>query len=134
MICIVSLLIAFGGISSAAVSILGGVRGGLAIGARMTEPLNNQPKLNLCGELELATGDQPLLLSVGGQYPLGKINYRYPVSMGFGLIAQGGNKAEAGLYANFLFENMFEIQPLFLEAGIDVVGSGRAVIQFGYKI
>lgn len=112
--------------------IVGGVRDGLAVGLQLENAVARN--LTLRGAIEFDSGKQPVILSLGGKVPLTSIG-RMPLALGLGFVGYfGNNKNDVGFSLTFIMSQFLDIQPLFLELGVDVAGSGRPVVQFGYKV
>lgn len=112
--------------------IVGGIRDGAAIGLQLEDGVARN--LTLRGGIEFNSGKQPIVALLGGKIPLTSIGHM-PLALGLGLVGYfGNNKTDAGVSLTFIFARFFDIQPLFLELGIDVAGQGRLVAQLGYKI
>jgi hypothetical protein len=117
---------------AAVTEIVGGARDGLAVGLQLESGIARN--LTVRGGLEFNTGAQPIIGSVGVKFPLSSLG-RMPLALGLGLVGYfGNNHNEVGLSLTFIFNRFLDIEPLFLEAGIDAVGHGRAVVQLGYKV
>ena len=127
------LLLVIGSASFAATPvILGGIRDGLAIGLGLESAIANN--LTVRGAIEFNTGSQPIIIALGGKIPLTSIG-RMPLSLGIGFAGYfGNNHTDTGLSLTFIFNRFLDVQPLFLEAGIDAAGNGRPVVQLGYKV
>ncbi|MDD5593113.1 MAG: hypothetical protein PHG97_00050 [Candidatus Margulisbacteria bacterium] len=121
------------GCSQAAVpEIVGGVRDGLAIGLQLEAGVARN--LTARGAIEFNSGNQPVCALIGGKIPLTAIG-RMPLGLGLGLVGYfGNNKNDVGFSLTFILNRMLDVEPLFLEFGVDVAGKGRPVCQFGYKI
>jgi hypothetical protein len=105
-------------------AVIGGVRDGLALGIMADEGVAKNVGLRF--GVEADTGKNPLILFFGGKFYLMNVGKRYPMSLGLGLIGYlGGSKSEAGVSISLIFDKAFDIKPLFIEAGIDVAGSGK---------
>lgn len=112
-------------------AVIGGIRDGAALGLMLeTGPYDNA-KLRF--GFEANTGSTPGILFIGGKWLLTSIYSRYPMFVSGGLVGYLGNvNSDAGPYISLIFERLFDITPLFLEVGIDVVRSGRLQFQMGY--
>src|SRR3989344_6604802 len=132
---VVSCLLLVVGCSSWALqpSIIGGVRDGLALGIMADEGVSKNVGIRFGAEAD--TGKNPLIVFFGGKFYLMNVGKRYPMSLGLGVVGYlGGNKSEAGVSISLIFGQAFDIKPLFIEAGIDVAGSGKLQLQAGYKL
>jgi hypothetical protein len=122
-------------------AMIGGVRDGLALGLQVSNHLLGD---NLMGRFILAgstgtdsalTGENPLQLAlglktrlyrdlwgtIGGIYYSGSSPYASGVSM-------------AGLSLSFMYEDAFDIDPLFFEAGADLMSDhSHVVFMAGYR-
>jgi len=127
------LLLVVSSMACAAVpEIVGGIRDGAALGMQLESSVAKN--LTLRGGLEFCSGKQPFIAYFGGKIPLTGIG-RMPLGLGVGLVGYFGNdKTDLGLSLSFIFSNFLDINPLFLEVGIDAAGSGRLLAQLGYKI
>lgn len=127
------LLLVVGSASFAATpEIVGGVRDGLAIGLQLEDSVAKN--LTLRGAIEFNTGKQPVILALGGKVPLTSVG-RMPLALGLGFVGYfGNNKNDVGFSLTFIFSRFLDVQPLFLELGVDVASTGRPVVQLGYKI
>lgn len=114
-------------------SVIGGVRGGLALGLMADEAVKNNIGVRFGAEVN--TTSNPLLLFFGGKFHLTNISGRYPLAFGAGLIGYfGGRNSDVGISVSLIFDKPFDISPLFIEGGIDVAGSAKIQLQAGYKI
>jgi len=112
--------------------IVGGVRDGAAIGLQLESGIAKN--LTLRGGLEFDSGSQPVIGCLGVKLPLSAIG-RMPLALGLGVVGYFGNgHNDAGVALSFIFSRFFDVQPLFLELGVDVAGQGRLQAQLGYKI
>jgi len=127
------LLLVVSSLAYAAVpEIVGGVRDGLAVGLQLEAGVARN--LTARGAIEFSSGKQPVIGLLGVKIPLTGIG-RMPLGLGLGLVGYFGNsKTDVGFSLTFVLNRMLDIEPLFLEFGVDVAGSGRAVCQLGYKI
>ncbi|MFA6431325.1 MAG: hypothetical protein WCV91_02945 [Candidatus Margulisiibacteriota bacterium] len=112
-------------------AVIGGVRGGVALGLMLESGLSNSTALRL--GFEANTSNTPGIVFVGGKWFLGNVG-RVPMSLSGGLVGYFGNRAAAGPYISLIFDRFLDVAPLFLEFGIDVVDSGNLQLQLGYKI
>jgi len=113
--------------------VVGGIRDGLALGMMLEDGIAKNVAIR--GGIEANTGKQPLILFFGGKFYLTNIGRKIPLSFGLGFVGYTGNKGtDAGLSVSFIFDRLFEINPLFFEVGVDVAGPGRLQAQVGYKI
>ena len=112
-------------------AVIGGLRDGLAVGIMADQHAAQNVEIRY--GIEACTGKQPIILFVGGRFYLLSIQERYPLSLGIGAIGYFGEKSNAGVSLSFIFDRVFDIKPLFIETGIDIVGSGRFMLQVGYK-
>jgi hypothetical protein len=127
------LLLVVSSMASAAVpEIVGGIRGGAALGMQLESSVAKN--LTIRGGLEFNSGSQPFIAFLGGKIPLTGIG-RMPLGLGLGFVGYfGNNKSDLGISLSFIFGNFLDINPLFLELGIDAAGSGKLLAQLGYKI
>ena len=117
-------------------AIIGGVRNGLGLGIIMEEGSSSTASLRFGAEA--TTGSNPLCLFIGGKFYLSTINATTPLSLGLGVIGDfgsnnGGNGGVVGVSVSAIFDHAFAVQPLFIEAGIDVINSGGLQLQAGYR-
>lgn len=112
--------------------LIGGVRDGLAFGVMADQPVARNIGIRFGAQAN--TGKQPIVLFFGGKFYLTNFG-RVPMSLGLGAVAySGGGKTDMGLTISLVFNRAFNVDPLFIEAGIDVAGSSRLQLQVGYKI
>ncbi|MCX5751778.1 MAG: hypothetical protein NT099_08990 [Candidatus Saganbacteria bacterium] len=111
-------------------AVIGGVRDGLALGLMLENGPANGVKLRF--GLEANTSNTPGIVFIGGKWFLSNINNRYPMFLSGGAVGYLGNHSEVGPYISLIFERFFDVTPLFLEVGIDVVKSGKLQLQAGY--
>jgi len=131
LVCLVVGLLA-SSVSAAVPEIVGGVRDGLAIGLQLESSVARN--LTIRGGIEFDSGSQPVVAFLGGKIPLTSLG-RMPLALGLGLVGYfGNNKNDVGFSLSFIFNRFLDIQPLFLELGVDVAGHGRPLAQFGYKV
>jgi hypothetical protein len=112
--------------------VVGGIRDGLAIGIMADTPIATNAGLRF--GLEANTGKQPIMLFFGGKFFL---TYAGGSPMYFGLAAvgySGNNKTDVGAGLSIIFNRAFNVNPMFVEFGVDVAGSARLQAQVGYKI
>ncbi|MGB9613769.1 MAG: hypothetical protein ACPL4K_06335, partial [Candidatus Margulisiibacteriota bacterium] len=118
--------------SAAVMEIVGGIRNGAAAGLQLESPVAKN--LTIRGAIESNTSNQPIFGLLGLKMPLTSLG-RMPLGLGLGFVLyQGENKSSPGFSLTFIFNRFLDINPLFLELGVDVVGSGRLVAQLGYKV
>lgn len=127
---VIAILLAVGA-SAAVVEVLGGVRDGLAAGIQLESAVARN--LTLRGGIEFNTGKQPIIAFLGAKFPLTYIG-RMPFALGLGLVGYFGDKSDVGASLTFVFNKFLDINPLFLEVGVDAAGKGRLVAQLGYKV
>ncbi|OGC11583.1 hypothetical protein A3K48_03655 [candidate division WOR-1 bacterium RIFOXYA12_FULL_52_29] len=115
-------------------AVIGGVRGGVALGMMADEEVGTRVGLRFGAEA--CTGKKPLILFFGGKFYLTNISGRYPLSFGLGLVVYSGGdgNADFGPSVSLIFDRPFDINRLFFEAGIDVADSGKLQLQAGYKL
>lgn len=113
--------------------VVGGVRGGLAVGFMGESSIARNADIRFA--LEASTNENPAILLLGGKFYLTTVGRKVPLSLGAGAVGYvGGKKSEVGVSISFIFDRMFEVKPLFFEFGVDVAGSGKILAQFGYKL
>ena len=83
--------------------------------------------------VEACTGKQPLILFVEGKFYLTNFGSS-PMSLGAGLVGYAGNESRFGLGLALIFNNAFNVVPLFAEVGVDIAETGRLRAQLGYKL
>ena len=115
-------------------SIVGGFRGGAAFG--MGSEYHFTQSIALRFGVEGTTGNNPLILSLGGHFfniqPTPGI--LTPWFVGLGVVSYSGNNSTAGGSASIIYDPLERTNPFFAEAGIDLVGSPRIMAQVGYYI
>jgi hypothetical protein len=111
--------------------LIGGVRDGLALGVMAESPLSSNVTLRFGAEAN--TGPQPIILFFGGKFHLSYVG-RSPMGLGIGAVAYSGETTDAGIAISLVFNRAFNVNPLFIEAGIDVANKARLQLQVGYKI
>ena len=111
--------------------IIGGVRDGLALGMMAEGPIARNVSLRFGAEVN--TGKQPIILLFGGKFYLTHVG-RSPMYLGLGAVAYSGDNTDAGIAISLVFNRAFNVNPLFIEAGIDVANKARLQLQVGYKI
>ncbi|OGB87818.1 hypothetical protein A3H38_03745 [candidate division WOR-1 bacterium RIFCSPLOWO2_02_FULL_46_20] len=120
------------GVALAAVpEIVGGVRDGAAIGLQLESSVARN--LTLRGAIEFNSGRQPVVACLGGKIPLASLG-RMPLGLALGLVGYFGNNSDVGFSLSFVLNRFFDLQPMFLELGVDVAGRGRLLAQIGYKV
>src|SRR3989339_1373305 len=129
-----SLLVLMPAVFALQPSVVGGVRGGLALGMMADEGFKQN--IGIRYGAEASTGDNPLILFFGGKFYLTDISQRYPLSFGVGLVGYFGGKGNGvvGPSVSLIFDRPFDVTPLFFEVGVDAAGSGKLQLQAGYKI
>lgn len=114
-------------------AIIGGARDGLAIGIMADDGLKSNVGIRFGAEA--TTGSRPMLLFFGGKFHLQDIAGHYPMAFGLGLVGYfGNNNYDVGASVSLIFDQPFDLEQMFIETGIDVVGSGRLQLQAGYRI
>lgn len=111
-------------------AVIGGIRGGLALGMCGEERIQNN--IDLKFGLEADTDSNPFVFFFGGKFYLTKVARYVPMSFNAGLVAYAGNRSDVGLYLALTFDNLFENRHVFADVGIDAAGSGRLQAQMGY--
>ena len=118
---------------AAQLSVLGGVRDGLAVGVIADQGIAHN--LGLRYGVEADTGSQPIVAFLGGKFYLTNVGRSMPLSLGLGAVAYVGNgKTNAGLSLSVIIERAFNLPQLFIETGVDACDQGRFQLQLGYKI
>jgi hypothetical protein len=112
-------------------AVIGGIRDGVALGLMGESGLTNGAALRY--GFEANTSNTPGIIFVGGKWFLSNLRGGSPMFISGGLIGCfGNNNTAAGPYISMIFERLFDVAPLFLECGIDVVKSGSLQFQVGY--
>ena len=111
-------------------AVIGGVSDGTALGLVLEG--NSIRDFNFRVGFEANTSNSPGIVFGGGKWFLSDMNSRYPMFMSAGLVGYLGSTSDVGPYVSLIFNNFFNVSPLFLEFGIDVVRSGRLQLQLGY--
>ena len=111
--------------------VVGGVRDGLAVGIMGENPIAKNAALRF--GVEGDTGKQPLILFAEGKFYLTNFGPSQ-MSLGAGLVGYSGNESKFGLSLALIFNRAFNVVPLFVEAGVDIVDTGRLRAQVGYKL
>ncbi|MFA6169534.1 MAG: hypothetical protein WCW67_02345 [Candidatus Margulisiibacteriota bacterium] len=112
-------------------ALVGGIRDGAALGLILQEYLGSGAALRF--GMEANTGKNPMIAFAGGKFGLSSVG-RMPLSLGLGIVGYFGNSdTKAGLSLSFIFDNVFGRQPMFIEAGVDIVDPARLQLQLGYK-
>lgn len=119
-------------------AIIGGLRSGLAFGMETKKDFNERFSGRFgveatTGEDLSLLGDNPYVMFIEGRLHLFDFG-RAPMSAGLGLIGNYGNQTEYGGSLSLIFENIYDQEHLFLEAGIDYTSHGHLHLQVGYKI
>lgn len=122
-------------------ALIGGVRDGFALGLQVSDHLGSE---RLLGRFILAgstgsdaalTGENPLQLALGVKYNL----YRDLWGSVGGIYYSGSSPyvsgvSQLGLSLSFIYEDAFDIDPLFFEAGADLMPDhARIVFLGGYR-
>jgi len=110
--------------------VIGGIRSGAALGLMMESGLSNSAMLRF--GFEANTSNTPGIIFLGGKWLLSNVSNRTPMSLSGGLVGYLGNNTEVGPYISLIFDNFFDVIPLFLEVGVDVVNHGNLQLQAGY--
>ena len=111
--------------------VVGGVRDGLAVGIMGEQSIAKNAALRF--GVEADTGKQPLILFLEGKFFLTNFGSS-PMSLGAGLVGYSGNESKFGLSLALIFNRIFDVNPLFAEAGVDIADTGRLRAQVGYKL
>ena len=113
--------------------LVGGIRDGLAFGVMGEQTIARN--LGLRYGVEANTGQQPAIIFIGGKFYLTDFRYEMPLSLGVGFVDYAGNNGNnAGVSLSLIINRAFNLKPLFIEAGVDIAGSGRMQLQVGYKV
>ncbi len=111
-----------------------GFRGGAAFGMGSEYHFTQSIALRL--GIEGTTGDNPLILSLGGHFlniqP--KPGTLTPWFLGLGIVSYSGNNSATGASASLIFDPLERDNPYFAEIGIDFLGSMRVMAQVGYYL
>lgn len=127
------LVLMFGCAQAAQVSLIGGVRDGLAFGIMADQSVAKN--LGLRYGIEANTGRQPIIGFLGGKFYLTSLGRTMPLSLGLGAVVYvGQGKTTPGLALSVIIERAFNLPQLFIETGIDACDQGRFQLQLGYKI
>ena len=131
---ILGLLLLVGSSFALQPEIVGGVRDGLAVGIMTDHQMGRSWGMRM--GVEATTGKQPLILFLGGKFYLSNISYNSLLSLGVHVVGYMGstsnNNVGFGVYG--IINNAFGVKPMFVELGVDVVGTARGVVQLGYKL
>ena len=111
--------------------VVGGVRDGLAVGIMGEQSIAKNAALRF--GVEADTGKQPLILFVEGKFHLTYLG-KVPMALAAGLVGYAGNESKFGLGLALVFNRIFDVEPLFAEAGVDIADTGRIRAQVGYKL
>jgi len=123
----------FGCAQAAQLSVIGGIRDGLALGIMGDQSVAKN--LGLRYGIEANTGSQPIIAFLGGKFYLTNLARQLPLSLGVGVVSYVGNgKTTAGLSLSLIIERAFNLPQLFIETGIDACDQGRFQLQLGYEI
>jgi hypothetical protein len=120
-------------------SIIGGFRDGMALGMRVDYHLNDRFILHSgleasTGEDFTADGDNPLVLFAGGRTPIGKFGWS-PVFWGLEGVGNFGVNTELGFSTYLVWENLYQQEPLYLQAGLDNFSRhSHVIVQLGYTL
>jgi len=113
-------------------AVIGGIRDGLAGGIMGSSSIARNVALR--AGIEANSGKQPLCGFLGGKFYLTRLG-RMPMSLAVSAVAYSGNdKSDFGLGIAMILDRFLDVRQMFLEAGIDAVGTGRANVQIGYYI
>jgi hypothetical protein len=122
-------------------TIIGGLRSGLAFGLTGDHHLTDRSwgrfgVEGTTGEDMAFTGDNPLLLFGDLRYYLLDVGPRQvPTSLGLGVVGNFGNRTEIGTCFSVMFEQIYGIEQLCLELGLDYYGDhGHVTAQLGSRI
>ena len=130
---VLALVILCQSVFAASMDVVGGVRDGWAVGIMGEQNMTNN--LGVRYGLEANTGNQPMIMFVGGKFYVTDSQQPMPLALGFGFVGYlGSNNSTGGLSLSIIVDRVFTWQPLFIEAGVDVVEQGRFQLQLGYKI
>jgi hypothetical protein len=128
-----ALLVLVGAAQAVQLELLGGIRDGLAFGVMGETSVARN--LGLRYGLEANTGKQPMIAFLGFKFYLTDFRHEMPVSLGMGLVDYFGDKgSNAGISFSLIINRAFNVNSLFIEAGVDVAETGRLQLQVGYKI
>ncbi|MBU0687519.1 MAG: hypothetical protein KKB81_06720 [Candidatus Margulisbacteria bacterium] len=131
---LVLLLVFCTGVSASTFELVGGIRDNLAIGMQVESQLGNNFGMRM--GVEGNSGPQPLIIFFEGKFYLKYLTRSTYLSFVLGAVAYTGNNnpADIGVSLGIVLNRAFDITPLFVELGMDVVRRARARIQIGYKL
>jgi len=131
---ILGLLLLVGSSFALQPEIVGGVRDGLAVGIMTDHQMGRSWGMRM--GVEATTGKQPLILFLGGKFYLSNISYNSLLSLGVHVVGYMGSTSNnnVGFGVSGIINNAFGVKPMFVELGVDVVGTARGVVQLGYKL
>jgi len=134
MAIILGLLLLIGSSFALQPEIVGGVRDGLAVGIMTDHQMGRNWGMRM--GVEATTGKQPLILFLGGKFYLSNISYNSLLSLGVHVVGYMGSTSSnnVGFGVSGIINNAFGVKPMFVELGVDVVGTARGVVQLGYKL
>jgi hypothetical protein len=112
-------------------AIIGGVRDGLAIGIMADSRMGRNFGMRI--GVEANTGKQPLVAFLGGKFYLSNMG-RMPMALGISGVGYFGDKTSLGFGISLILHRVFDVEPMFLELGVDVADDARANVQLGYKL
>jgi|SRR3989339_827829 len=110
-------------------SVIGGIRDGVGLGLMFESDISKNTTLRF--GFEANTSNSPGIAFIGGKWFLSNVG-RFPMSLSGGLVGYFGNNSAAGPCISLVFDRFLDVKPLFLEFGIDVVNSGKLLLQVGY--
>ena len=114
-------------------AVIGGVRDGMAIGFLAEDQVGRNFGIRMAIEANSST--QPIVGLLGGKFYLTSLGKRPYLSFGLGVVAYGGRHSSSiGAALSFIINRAFDVTPLFMSIGVDVVDSPRLQAQMGYKL
>ncbi len=112
------------------ISLIGGIRGGLAVGIAADHYAGEN--LNLRYGVEVNSGLNGLILFGEDKFLLS--SGKTPVYLGLGIVGYFGSGSSAGISLSVIFDHAFDVQRLFVELGADFVSEARLQLQAGFRL
>lgn len=114
-------------------ALITGIRQGAALGIMFESGRNQKPQLRLGFESDVPATISSIVF-IGGKWFLGYQGKNSPVYFSLGLAGFLGADPQVGPYVSYIYDRFLDVEPLFLEFGVDLVST--VVLQFraGYYL
>jgi hypothetical protein len=115
------------------VSVIGGIRGGLALGLAVDQLVMEYPNVKV--GVEVATGDEGFIMFAEDQFLMTNYGENHPIYLGVGVIGYLGRNSAGGFTVSGIFESPLNDPRMYIEVGADMIpNAAKLQLQTGYRL